>query len=275
MSKKKKGIKLLITGLANSAKSSTCAKLAKDETYVINCDYNKAYPFNMLHTTVYPHDYFDDVVKYEIKDGKYVMKGKNKVVDKVATAKARQEEVGNSIMFNGFKKLKNELTLKMLKYRKVYGKLPRTVVLDTATGYYGIMQKYTEYLHRNNNNTFAVHASNIEEINGLNDLLDTVFLNNGINVIIVAHVTFDEKLDSYIIKTSGQFDKNGSFLSVVDNAIFLSIDGDERVVHHKTLGLPCRTTLYDELPELEGLSSYDINKHIEMIEGIQSVAEEF
>jgi len=262
------GIKFLISGLENSAKSTVAASLPKDETLVLNYEYTKPYQFKMIYTTIYPHDYFDDIVKYKMINGK-------KVVDREATTKARDEAKGHSIVYTGVKGMKASIRAKILKFKKVKGKLPKYVVIDSSTGFYASMLNYVKHFNRNNKNTFATHTMNTDETNEFNAMIENLLLSNGIHVIVTAHVQYDEKTETYKTKAQGQFDKNGSWLGSCSEAIFLSIDGDDRVVHHSTLGLPCRTTMFDELPAMQTLESYNLTEHINKLEEALTENEEF
>jgi len=70
------------------------------------------------------------------------------------------------------------------------------------------------------------------------------------------------------------FAKSGSFLSVVNDAIYIDKSSGKLVIYYKSFKFPARTTL-SELPEKIGLDEYDINKHIQALIDSKSDAGKF
>ena len=215
-----KGVKLLITGLENSGKTTVTSQLEGAMIVVVD---EKRYPFNVPH----------------YKMGKY----------------------------EGLVGFKNELIAKIKSYKAKFGKNPKTVVIDTVTKLYESM-----YLYANANyKGFDIHNSISTDTLAFNTLLENLLVANGINVVIAAHVVYDESTARYIVPATGQFKNTGSWLSVVDEASFLYVLGNERWIAHTEIKYPCRSTL--DLKPAEPVKAYDINAHIKSLEAKSNDAE--
>ena len=99
-------------------------------------------------------------------------------------------------------------------------------------------------------------------------------IENGLNVILTVHVQYDVDTGVYKVAAPGQFGRNGAWLGVTDESIFLQIKGNKRLVHFKTLKYPCRT-LQEDLPDSIEAKEFDINKHIELLEKNVSESKEW
>ncbi len=162
--------------------------------------------------------------------------------------------------WNGIVDFRNTLVTKIKAYKEKYGKLPKTVVLDTVTKLYEHIYEYCQ----DNYKGFDQFNALIRETLALNKIIESTLVNKGINTVIVAHATQNNNTNNYEIPAKGQFAESGGWLSVVDEASFLYVLGNDRYIAHKELKYPCRSTL--DIPESEMLSKYDINKHIGLLE---------
>lgn len=57
-------------------------------------------------------------------------------------------------------------------------------------------------------------------------------------------------------------------LSEVDNAIFIEIKGNKRVIHHRSPKLASRTVL-DQLPDSQPVEEYNLQEHIDALSGLK------
>lgn len=215
------GIKLLITGLENSGKTTVTAKITDAMVVVVD---EKRYPYKVPH--------------YKIGE------------------------------YEGITEFKNELVDKIKAYKAKYGKPPRTIVFDTITKLYESMYKYAQA----NFKGYDVHNSISGDTLAFNTMMENLLIARGINVVIAAHVVYDENTSRYLVPATGQFKNTGSWLSVVDEASFLYNMGSQRYIAHSELKYPCRSTL-DKMISTP-VDDYDINKHIEMLEAKADDSEE-
>jgi len=171
--------------------------------------------------------------------------------------------------YEGLANFKAELIEKLKEYKAKYGEKPRTIVFDTVTKLYENMYKYAQ----KNFKGFDVHNTISTETLSFNDMIEDLLIANGVNVVIVAHVIFDEKTSRFTVPATGQFSKTGSWLSLVDNASFIYVQGNTRMIAHTELKYPCRSTV--DMEKVQKVDDYDINTHIEKLEQSQSDNAEF
>lgn len=151
-------------------------------------------------------------------------------------------------------------------YLDKMGKMPESIVLDTVTQYYSGMAAYNGMRYKN----FDIHSNNNADTLNFNNYVEDVLIANGINVIIVAHTIYDEQTARHLIPAAGKFKDAGSWLSVVNDAIFIEKKSNKLVAHQKSLKYPCRSTLATieaslPVPDAEAepkKGEYDINVHI-------------
>ena len=176
----------------------------------------------------------------------------------------------NVTEYHGIDALIDTINLKLGVYQEKMGKLPETLVLDTVTQFYSTMQSYNDNAYKG----FDIHKNNNRDTLNLNAYIEDVLIANGVNVVIVAHTTFDPDTARHTIPASGQFGKAGSWLSVVNDAIFIEKKTSNYIVHQRSMKFPCRTTLAD-LEDSVDSTKYDINAHIAKLVASKLEAKEF
>lgn len=168
--------------------------------------------------------------------------------------------------YSGMENMTNTIADKLEAYEAKFGELPKTLVIDSVTHLANNMEKYWNEKATG----FNVWSGLGKDILDLNAYLEDTILPAGINVIFTSHCQYDPDTNKYKISAPGNFGKNGSWLSVTDEAGFIEIKGSKRIFHFKTMKFPCRT-LHDELPDSIELDAFDINEHITLL---SSAAEE-
>ena len=172
--------------------------------------------------------------------------------------------------YDGMDSLLALVTEKIQAYSTRFGKLPKTVVFDTVTQMYSAMQKYNADKYKG----FDVHTKNNQETMAFNQFIEQELIPAGINVVIVAHTLYDEATSRHIIPATGAFAKAGSWLSVVNNSIFVERKSNKLVVHLKGLKYPTRTTI-EGLPDSVEIDDYSLQDHLDQLAATQIEAEEF
>jgi hypothetical protein len=176
----------------------------------------------------------------------------------------------NITAYSGIDNLIDTINEKLGVYQERMGKLPKTIVFDTVTQFYSTMQAFND----NNYKNFDIHKNNNRDTLNLNGYIEDVLIANNVNVIIVAHTVFDADTARHIIPATGQFGKAGSWMSVVNDAVFIEKKSGKFVIHQKSMKFPCRTTLADIEESLDS-DQYDINKHIAKLSASKIEAQEF
>ena len=162
--------------------------------------------------------------------------------------------------YNGFDDMMDTIEEKLETYEDKFGKLPDTFVVDSVTHLSNAIEKYCKDKYTG----FNVYSNYGADIVDFNAFLEDLIM-EGINVVITAHCTYNPDINGYEIQAPGNFGKNGSWLSVVDNSIFITVKGNKRMVYTKAVKLPARTSIYNDTKETEismEMDKYDINKHI-------------
>lgn len=172
--------------------------------------------------------------------------------------------------YDGMDALLALVTEKIQAYSTRFGKLPKTVVFDTVTQMYSAMQKYNADKYKG----YDVHTKNNQETMAFNQFIEQELIPAGINVVIVAHTLYDEATSRHIIPATGAFAKAGSWLSVVNNSIFVERKSNKLVVHLKGLKYPTRTTI-EGLPDSVEIDDYSLQDHLDQLAATQIEAEEF
>lgn len=176
----------------------------------------------------------------------------------------------NITEYQGIDGLIDHINEKLGIYQEKVGKLPETIVFDTVTQFYSTMQKFNDDAYKG----FDIHKNNNRDTLNLNAYIEDTLIANNVNVVIVAHTIFDADTARHIIPATGQFGKAGSWMSVVNDAIFIEKKTANFVIHQKSMKFPCRTTLTDMEDSVDG-KDYDINKHIERLAASKLEAQEF
>jgi hypothetical protein len=172
--------------------------------------------------------------------------------------------------YQGMDALLNEVTNKVESYQAKFGELPNTIVFDTVTQMYSSMQKYNADKYKG----FDVHSNNSRDTLAFNEFIENSLIPSGINVVVVAHTAYDEATSRHIIPATGAFAKAGSWLSVVNDAIFIEKKSNKLMVHTSGLKYPARTTLED-LPTNVESTEYDLQDHISKLQATKFEATEF
>jgi hypothetical protein len=174
--------------------------------------------------------------------------------------------------YSGMENMTNTLADKLEAYEAKFGELPKTLVIDSVTHLANNMEKY--WNDKPGVTGFAVWAGLGKDIMDLNAYLEDTILPAGINVIFTSHCQYDADTGKYKIAAPGNFGKNGSWLSVTDEAGFIEVKGNKRLIHFKTMKFPCRT-LQEDLPDSILVDEFDINAHITLLSSGAEEADEW
>jgi len=162
--------------------------------------------------------------------------------------------------YEGMDTLTDEINAKIEAYNDKKGEYPKTVVIDTVTQLYSAIQKYNGTRFTG----FDIHSNNNRDTLNFNGYIEEVLIANGINVVIAAHCMFDADSGRHIIPATGQFAKSGSWMSVVNEAIYIEKKSNKLVVHQTSMKFPCRTTLKGLKPSVD-MDDFDINHYIKTL----------
>lgn len=159
---------------------------------------------------------------------------------------------------------------KIEKYQEKYGEYPKTLVIDSVTHLQIAMERWANDKFTG----FNIWSNLGKEILMFNAYLEDTILASGINVVLTAHCVYDADNAIYEIASPGNFGKQGSWLSVVDNAIFIEIKNGKRIVQHTNTKFPCRSNL-EGIMESQPIEDYDLNAHIQALSEATTESEDY
>jgi hypothetical protein len=70
------------------------------------------------------------------------------------------------------------------------------------------------------------------------------------------------------------FSKRGGFLAEVDQAIFIEVKNNKRILHFRSTKFPART-LTDELPDSLPVEDFNLQNHIELLNNKSTFVDDF
>ncbi len=161
--------------------------------------------------------------------------------------------------FNGLDDFRNVLIEKLKAYKAKYDEKPETVVIDSVTHLYQEMHVWAKH----NFKGFDIFNEMQTAVIELNDLIETLLIANGVNVVITAHTTYNEGSGSFEIPAMGKFKETGGWLSLVDNATHISTEHNRRVIFNKSLKYPARSTI--DIPDKQNVDDYNIVDHMKLL----------
>lgn len=162
--------------------------------------------------------------------------------------------------FEGAQDLINITNAKVTAYQERFGKLPKTIGYDSVSK---IFETLSNYCNRKYSG-FTIYTELNKEIALFTEYIENVLVANGVNIILVSHALWDVDTATYQLVGNGAFAKKGGFLSEVDNAVFVEVKSNKRVVHHRSNKFASRSILA-ELPDNEPADGYNMQRHVDML----------
>lgn len=158
---------------------------------------------------------------------------------------------------------------KICDYEDKFGKLPKTIVIDSISKI--LLDIEGETCKRVKSFPYGVVNT---EIKALMDYIETVLAPN-FNVVFVSHALFDAEADEFkLVNAGGSWGKKGGVISEVSEAVFIEAKGKKRTVHIKNAEMLSRTVI-DSMPTKMTSDEFNLQKHINTILENQTVANTF
>jgi len=158
---------------------------------------------------------------------------------------------------------------KVEAYESKYGAIPKTIAIDSISkilldieGY--VLEQVKSFPYGKVNTQIKRFVDFIER-----DMTSTF------NIVLVSHALYNEDTAGYnLVNAGGSYGKKGGMLSEVDEAIFLEVKTKKRIIHYRNSIMASRTTMA-ELPNSMPLEEFDLQKHLVLLQGKQSKADEW
>ena len=172
--------------------------------------------------------------------------------------------------FGSVDELINLTIEKIEAYKSKFGDYPETVVFDSVS-------KIFDTIHTNCNEKykgFAIYSELDKEVSALTSFIENSLIASGMNVVLISHAIYDADTAKYSLVGKGSFAKRGGFLAEVDEAIFIEVKTNKRILHFRSTKLPARS-LQEELPDSLPVEEFNLQQHIETLAGNTSAVDEY
>lgn len=172
--------------------------------------------------------------------------------------------------FDTIDALINTINEKIVAYKERFKAYPKTIVFDSVSKIFDTIldncnAKYTG---------FVIYTSLDKEIHEFTDYIQNTLIASDINVILISHALYDTDTAKYNLIGKGSFQKRGGFLAETDQAIFLEIKNNKRIVHFRSTKFPART-LRETDPDSIPVEEFNLQTYIETLASEQTAVDEF
>ncbi len=164
-----------------------------------------------------------------------------------------------------------DITIEKIEtFNQKFGKYPETVVFDSVS-------KVFDTMHTNCNEKykgFTVYSELDKEINAFTSFIEDSLIASNMNVVLISHALYDADTSKYNLVGKGSFAKRGGFLAEVDEAIFIEMKSNKRILHFKSSKLPARS-LQEDLPNSMPIEDFSLQEHINALGNNVNTVEEY
>ena len=172
--------------------------------------------------------------------------------------------------FDNVSELLELVTEKIEAYNTKFGYYPSTIVFDSVSKIFDTIHTSCNEKYKN----YAIYSEMDKEINAFTAFIENSLIASEINVVLISHALYDAESAKYSLVGKGSFSKRGGFLAEVDEAIFVEIKNNKRILHLRSTKLPARS-LQEDLPDSINIEDFNLQKHIELVEGNANQVDDF
>jgi hypothetical protein len=172
--------------------------------------------------------------------------------------------------FDTVEDLINLIGEKVEAYNEKFGHYPSTIVFDSVSKIFDTVMDNCNTKYKG----FQIYTELNKEVHALTDYIQNVLIASDINVILISHAIYDPETSRYNLIGKGDFQKRGGFVAETDEAIFIEVKNNKRIVHFRSTKFPART-LQEDLPDSIAVEEFNLGQHIALLEGNQQDADEF
>lgn len=172
--------------------------------------------------------------------------------------------------FDSVKELLDLTVEKIEAYNSKFGAYPDTIVFDSVS-------KIFDTIHANCNEKykgFQIYSELDKEIVTFTSFIENSLVASNMNVVLISHALYDADTAKYNLVGKGSFAKRGGFLAEVDEAVFIEVKSNKRLLHFRSAKLPARS-LQEDLPESMPIEEFNLQEHINLLAGNASAVDEF
>ena len=172
--------------------------------------------------------------------------------------------------FDSTNQLIEIINSKIVTYKEKFGQYPKTIVIDTVSKIFDTLLDNcnTKY------NGFKIYSELNKEIHEFTEYIQNTLIASDMNVVIISHAIWNTDTSKYELVGKGDFAKRGGFLAETDEAIFVEVKTNKRILHFRSTKYPART-LVDELPDNINVNEFNLQDHIKLLEKNQTTADQY
>jgi hypothetical protein len=172
--------------------------------------------------------------------------------------------------FDSINELINTTVEKIEAYKEKFGSYPATIVFDSVS-------KIFDTIHANCNEKykgFVIYSELDKEVVAFTSFIENSLIASSMNVVLISHALYDADTAKYNLVGKGSFAKRGGFLAEVDEAIFIEVKTNKRILHFRSAKLPARS-LQEDLPDSLPVEEFNLQQHIDTLAGNASAVDEY
>lgn len=158
--------------------------------------------------------------------------------------------------FTNAQDLVNQIIAAIKAYKEAKGKNPKTIIIDSISKIFldieaKILRRITSFPYGVINTEITLFMGFLEHS-----------LASQCNLGMISHAEFDKDLNSYsLVNAGGAWGKKGGAISEVENALFIEMKGNKRIIHHKTYKFLSRT-LSVAIPDTQPVEDFNLQTYI-------------
>jgi len=164
-----------------------------------------------------------------------------------------------------------DLTIgKIEAYKEKFDAYPSTIVFDSVSKIFDTMFANCNEKYKG----FVIYSELDKEITAFTAFVENSLIASDMNVVLISHALYDTDTAKYNLVGKGSFAKRGGFLAEVDEAIFVEVKSNKRMLHFKSTKLPARS-LNPDVPASCAADEFNLQDHINLLAGSSDEVDEY
>lgn len=164
-----------------------------------------------------------------------------------------------------------DLTIEKIEaFKEKFGQYPSTIVFDSVSKIFDTILANCNEKYKG----FTIYSELDKEVVAFTSFIENSLIASEMNVVLISHALYDADTAKYNLVGKGSFAKRGGFLAEVDEAIFIEVKSNKRLLHFRSAKLPART-LQEDLPDSLPVEEFNLQQHIDTLAGNASVVDEY
>ena len=172
--------------------------------------------------------------------------------------------------FDSVQELIDTTISKVEAYKEKFDAYPATIVFDSVSKVFDTMFANCNEKYKG----FVIYSELDKEITAFTAFVENSLIASDMNVVLISHALYDTDTAKYNLVGKGSFAKRGGFLAEVDEAIFVEVKSNKRMLHFKSTKLPARS-LNPDVPASAAADEFNLQDHINLLAGSSDEVDEY